>query len=153
VTVDAPMRRRIEETAFTVAAKLGVTGCLHMKAAVAPDGGHVRVLSVNPWYSRMSAFCAKAFGIDLAAIHAGLCLGAGLQELLDSEGRHIARITDGETVAVRLPRWEFNRFAGEDARLDARMKSTGAVMGLGRNLSEAIQRPCTVDLQSIRCRA
>jgi carbamoyl-phosphate synthase large subunit len=117
-----------------------------MKAAVAPDGGHVRVLSVNPWYSRMSAFCAKAFGIDLAAIHAGLCLGAGLQELLDHDGRHIAPITDGDTVAVRLPRWEFNRFAGEDARLDARMKSTGAVMGLGRNLSEAIQL-------AMRCRS
>ena len=40
-------------------------------------------------------------------------------------------------VAVRLPRWEFERFPGEDLRLDARMKSTGAVMGLGHTFLQA----------------
>jgi carbamoylphosphate synthase large subunit len=43
------------------------------------------VLSVNPWFSRMSAFCAKAFGIDLATINAHLCLGAALDRALAGE--------------------------------------------------------------------
>ena len=146
LTIDDPTRRHIEDAARQLAQGIGVTGSLHLKFAVGPDGNQVLPLSINPWYSRMSAFCAKAFGIDLAAIHARLCLGSGLEEALAKENADIAGLMRGQTVAVRLPRWEFERFAGENAGLDARMKSTGAVMGLGHSLPEAI-------LMAIRCRS
>jgi carbamoylphosphate synthase large subunit len=69
-----------------------------------------------------------------------------LDEALAGEGPHITAVMAGETIAVRLPRWEFERFAGETARLNACMKSTGEVMGLGRSLLEALQK-------AIRCRS
>jgi carbamoyl-phosphate synthase large subunit len=106
----------------------------------------VLVLAVNPWFSRMSAFCAKAFDVDLGTIHARLSLGMELDDALAAEGSSITNIMAGNTVALRLPRWEFERFAGETARLNARMRSTGEVMGLGANLLEAIQK-------AVRCRS
>ena len=139
VTIETKTCQEIEAVARQLAQGIEVTGSLHLKFAVTPDGNRIVVLSIDPWFSRMSAFCAKAYGIDLAAVHAHLCLGAGLEETLEKENTDLTNITGGKIVAVRLPRWEFERFAGEDARLDARMKSTGAVMGLGRSLAEAIQ--------------
>ncbi len=146
VTIEDETRRQIEAAAFKLAARIRVVGALNVKFAVGAAADQVLVLAVNPWFSRMSAFCAKAFDIDLATVHARLSLGAGLDDILAQAGSAAAGIETGATVAVRLPRWEFERFAGEAARLDARMKSTGESMGLGRSLLEALQK-------AMRCRS
>jgi carbamoyl-phosphate synthase large subunit len=146
LTLGEGARRQIEAAARKLAQQIRVTGALQVKFGVGPAGDQLMVLSVNPWFSRLSAFCSKAFGADLAAINARLCLGAALDEALAGEAPHIAAVMAGETIAVRLPRWEFDRFAGEAARLNACMKSTGEVMGLGRSLLEALQK-------AIRCRS
>lgn len=145
-TIGEQTCRQIEAAAHKLAQQLRVTGALHVKFGVGPEADQLMVLSVNPWYSRMSAFCSKAFGIDLAAINACLCQGAALDDALAGEAPAIAAVMAGETIAVRLPCWEFGRFAGETARLGACMKSTGEVMGLGRSLLEALQK-------AIRCRS
>jgi carbamoyl-phosphate synthase large subunit len=134
LTIDAQTRGEIEAAAGKLAAKLATTGSLHLKFAWSPAEQHLLVLSANPCFSRMSGFCSKAMGIDLAAAHARLSLGAKMEE------KDLAGIQSGGITVVRLPRWEFNRFSGEKARLDAAMKSTGEVMGLGCSLAEAIQR-------------
>ncbi len=146
VTIGEEARRQIEAVACSLAGQIRVVGALNVKFAVGASAGQVLVLAVNPWFSRMSAFLSKAFDIDLATIHARLCLGAGLDDLLAETGSPISGIRTGATMAVRLPVWEFERFAGETARLDARMKSTGEVMGLGRSLLEALQK-------AVRCRS
>ncbi|BBO72784.1 carbamoyl phosphate synthase large subunit [Desulfosarcina widdelii] len=150
LTLDTATCRQIFDTACKVAERMGAAGILHVKFAVAPGGRPVRVLSVNPWFSRMSAFCARSFGVDLAAVHARLCMGAGLDDILgddapEKEPAGIASIMNGKIVAVRLPRWEFERFGGEIEALNARMKSTGEVMGIGSSLLEAL-------LKAERCR-
>jgi carbamoyl-phosphate synthase large subunit len=146
LTLGKPTCRQIETAACKLAQKIGVTGSMHVKFGVEPSTDRLLVLAVNPWFSRMSAFCSKAFGIDLAAINARLCLGTALDEALSGAGPHVSTVMAGDTVAVRLPRWEFERFPGETARLDASMKSTGEVMGLGCSLPEALQK-------AVRCRS
>ena len=150
LTLDEAARQQIFDTACKVAERVGAAGIVQVKFAVAPGGSPVRVLSVNPWFSRTSAFCARSFGVDLAAVHARLCLGAPLSDAMEDDAMEkerpgIATIMDQETVAVRLPRWEFERFGGENDALSARMKSTGEVMGIGSNLLEAL-------LKAERCR-
>ena len=146
VTIGEKTRHQIEATAIKLAGAIRVTGALNIKLALEPAADQVLVLAVNPWFSRMSAFCSKAFDVDLATIHARLSLGTGLSDALAAEGASITNIMAGSTVALRLPRWEFERFAGETARLNALMRSTGEVMGLGANLPEAIQK-------AVRCRS
>jgi len=145
LTLDAATCRQIFDTACKVAEGMGAIGILQVKFAVAPGGNPVRVLSVNPWFSRTSAFCAKAFGVDLAAVHTRLGMGATLDDALEKEGAGMASIMNAGTVAVRLPRWEFERFRGESDALNACMKSTGEVMGIGSSLLEAL-------LKAERCR-
>ncbi|MBR9984718.1 MAG: carbamoyl-phosphate synthase large subunit [Desulfosarcina sp.] len=146
VTIGEESRRQMAAAACKLASHIGVIGTLNVKFAVGAAAGQVLVLAMNPWFSRMSAFYAKAFDTDLATIHARLSLGTGLEDTLAAEGSPTADIKAASTIAVRLPRWEFERFAGETARLDARMKSTGEVMGLGRSLLEALQK-------AVRCRS
>lgn len=145
LTLDEITCQQIAEAAGNVAERTGATGSLQVKFAVAPGGSPVCVLSVNPWFSRISAFCAGAFGVDLPAVHTRLCLGAKLDDALEKERAGLAAISSGDTVAVRLPRWEFERFGGESESLNARMKSTGEVMGIGSSLLEAL-------LKAERCR-
>ncbi len=146
VTIDEKTRRQIEAAACQLAQQIRVTGAQHLKFALGPKADQLLVLAVNPFFSHMTAFISKAFGIDLATLHARLCLGAGLDKAMAETGSAVLADMTAPTVAVRLPRWEFERFAGEAARLDARMKSTGTVMGLGRSLLEAMQK-------AIRCRS
>ncbi|BBO66175.1 carbamoyl phosphate synthase large subunit [Desulfosarcina alkanivorans] len=139
-TINAGTRRQIASAAFKLAGHIEVTGAVHVKFAVAPERDQVFVLAVNPRFSATAAFFSKAFGIPLPTLHARLSLGAGLDELRTEIDFSSAGPETGEVVAVRLPRWEFDRFPGEANRLDARMKSTGAVMGLGRSFLEALQK-------------
>lgn len=150
LTLDKTACRQIFDMACKVAGQMGTAGILQVKFAVAPGGSPVRVLSANPWFSRTSAFFARAFGIDLAAIHTRLCMGASLGDALENdalpkEHAGMASFKNGESVAVRLPRWEFERFGGENEALNASMKSTGEVMGIGGSLLEAL-------LKAERCR-
>lgn len=146
-TLPAPsVRRQIEAAAFKLAEASDVVGAMHMKVAMAPDTDRVLVISMDPRFTRMTALLTQAFGIDLPDIHARLSLGQDLNHVLGVEKDWTADDAFGDTWVVRLPRWEFDRFPGEAIRLDARMKSTGAIMGLGRSFPEALQR-------AVRCRS
>ncbi|MFO7713348.1 carbamoyl-phosphate synthase large subunit [Desulfosarcina sp.] len=140
MTIDQQTLQRIEAAAFKLAEFTGVTGAVHLKFAVSPDADQVLLLAVDTRFSRMTALCAKAFGIDLAAIHARLSLGTGLAAALHADDSRMAAAWSTDTVVVRLPCWEFERFPGEAARLDVRMKSTGEVFGLGCSFPEALQK-------------
>ena len=146
ITISDQTRVQIAATAHKLAEYADVAGAVHIKLAVAPDTDQVLVLAMDPRFSRMTALCSKAFGIALATIHARLALGVGLDDALAGDGSPITCAMAGGTMAVRLPSWEFERFPGEAARLGARMKSTGAVMGLGGSFLEAFQK-------AVRCRS
>jgi hypothetical protein len=48
--------------------------------------------------------------------------------------------TAGGCVAVRFPRWDFDRFPDARDLLDARMKSVGEAVGVGKTYLEALQK-------------
>ena len=139
-TIAPPTRQAIEAAAFRIAEHAGVTGSLHLKFAVAPDSKTVLVLAVNPMLGAMAALCDSAFGTTLAAIHARLALGYDLEDAAAADASVKTRPAAGKSVVVRLPCWEFERFPGETVKLDARMKSTGAVFGIGGSFLEALQQ-------------
>ncbi|MGA6925236.1 MAG: carbamoyl-phosphate synthase large subunit [Desulfosarcina sp.] len=145
-TIAPSIRRQIEAAAFKLAEAAEVVGAVHIKVAVAPDTNRVLVIAMDPRFTRMTALLTRAFGVDLPDIHAGLSLGQDLNHALEVEKDWTADDAAAGTWVVRLPRWEFERFPGEAIRLDARMKSSGEILGLGRNFAEALQR-------AVRCRS
>ncbi len=137
-TIGPQTRLAIEQAAFQIAEHAGVSGSVHLKFAVAPDSKMVLVLAVNPMVSALTALCDSAFGTCLASIHARLALGVDLDEATQGNALVQTRAAADERVVVRLPCWEFERFPGETVKLDARLKSTGAVFGIGSNFLEAL---------------
>ena len=132
-TLSPPMLEQIEKTAMILAEKAGVIGIVSFKFAVKPAVDQILPLAMDIGYDRPAAFLAKARDLPLATIHARLCLDLDVDTAMSDVGTQCPT----NAVAVRLPRWEFERFPGEAFRLDACMKSTGAAMGLGETFLQA----------------
>ena len=43
-------------------------------------------------------------------------------------------------VVVKIPRWDFEKFPGNNNRLTSQMKSVGEAMGIGRTFKEALNK-------------
>jgi len=115
-----------------IAVKLGVVGLMNIQFA--SHGGVVYVLEINPRASRTVPFLEKATGMDLGRIATRCMLGRTLAD----QGVTEALPTD--RTFVKGPVFPFRRFPRTDHLLGPEMKSTGEVMGIGRDFGEAFAR-------------
>ncbi|MFQ5525704.1 MAG: carbamoyl-phosphate synthase large subunit [Thermoanaerobaculia bacterium] len=115
-----------------IALRLGVVGLMNVQFAIYED--EIYVLEVNPRASRTVPFIAKAVGKPLAGYAARLMAGETLDDLELHEEPTIP------AVFVKAPVFPFRRFSGVDPILGPEMKSTGEVMGVGRDLGEAFAK-------------
>ncbi|GAB2988866.1 carbamoyl-phosphate synthase large subunit [Psychrosphaera aestuarii] len=124
--------------------EIGVeTGGSNVQFGVNPVDGRMVIIEMNPRVSRSSALASKATGFPIAKIAAKLAVGYTLDELSND-------ITGGATpasfeptidyVVTKIPRFNFEKFAGADDRLTTQMKSVGEVMAIGRNQQESLQK-------------
>jgi carbamoyl-phosphate synthase large subunit len=119
-------------------------GC-NVQFSVNPDNDDQIIgIEINPRVSRSSALASKATGYPIAKIAAKLAIGYHLDELRNAiTGTTTAYFEPAlDYVIVKIPRWNFDKFAGADRRLGLQMKSVGEVMGIGRNFQEALQKAC-----------
>ena len=113
----------------SMAMGLGVVGIMNTQFAI--QGDDIYVLEVNPRASRTVPFVSKVIGLPVAKIAARCMAGMTLQE------QNIpARLTP-EYSAVKEAVFPFHKFQGVDPILGPEMKSTGEVMGVGAEFSEA----------------
>ncbi len=115
-----------------IALELGVVGLLNIQFA--SYGGVVHVLEINPRASRTVPFLEKATGLDLARIATRCMVGVGLRAQGVVEHGELRR------TFVKGPVFPFRRFPRTDHLLGPEMKSTGEVMGIGRDFGEAFAR-------------
>jgi carbamoyl-phosphate synthase large subunit len=110
--------------------------------AVDPATGRQLVIEMNPRVSRSSALASKATGFPIAKIAARLALGYTLDEIAnDITGRTRAAFEPSiDYVVVKVPRFDFEKFAGADDTLTTRMHSVGEVMAFGRSFRDALNR-------------
>ncbi|HQP31184.1 MAG TPA: ATP-grasp domain-containing protein, partial [Deltaproteobacteria bacterium] len=141
LTVDADLKARLRRTAAAVVEALGIVGVANVQFAHDPHSGRVVVLEINPRFSRTSAFVTAATGLPLAQMTAFLAAGLTLNETAEALGLALAdHEADMDLVAVRLPRFQFERFKGVQDRLSTRMQSTGEALGVGGSFKEALQK-------------
>ena len=118
------------------------TGGANVQYAINPDDGEVYVIEMNPRVSRSSALASKATGFPIAKIAALVAVGYSLDEIPND----ITQVTPAsfepslDYVVVKIPRWDFEKFTGIDARLGPQMKAVGEVMAIGRTFAEALQK-------------
>jgi carbamoyl-phosphate synthase large subunit len=98
------------------------------------------LIEMNPRVSRSSALASKATGFPIAKIAALLAVGYTLDEIRnDITGETLAAFEPAlDYVAVKVPRWAFEKFPEADPRLGTIMKSVGEVMAIGRTFAEAL---------------
>ncbi len=100
------------------------------------------VIEVNARLSRSSALASKATGYPIAYISAKLALGKSLTEIKNK----VTQITSAgfepalDYIAVKIPRWDIEKFRGADEKIGSSMKSVGEVMSIGRKFEEAYQK-------------
>jgi carbamoyl-phosphate synthase large subunit len=134
----------MRNASMAVLREIGVeTGGSNVQFGINPDDGRMVIIEMNPRVSRSSALASKATGFPIAKIAAKLAIGYTLDELMND-------ITGGKTpasfepsidyVVTKVPRFNFEKFAGANDRLTTQMKSVGEVMAIGRTFQESLQK-------------
>src|SRR5690606_33088137 len=136
-SLPAEVQDRLREQVVALARALKVVGLMNTQFAVQTedDGSHtIFLLEVNPRASRTVPFVSKATGLALAKI-AARCM-AGMS--LDEQGATQEIVPDYYSVKEAI--FPFAKFQGVDPILGPEMRSTGEVMGVGRNFGAAFAR-------------
>ncbi|MFV7785782.1 carbamoyl-phosphate synthase large subunit [Shewanella marisflavi] len=134
----------MRNASLAVLREIGVeTGGSNVQFGINPKDGRMVIIEMNPRVSRSSALASKATGFPIAKIAAKLAVGFTLDELSND-------ITGGATpasfepaidyVVTKVPRFNFEKFAGANDRLTTQMKSVGEVMAIGRTFQESLQK-------------
>ena len=131
----------LRDAALLVMRSVGVeTGGSNVQFAVNPQNGEVIVIEMNPRVSRSSALASKATGFPIAKIAAQLAVGLTLDEIPNDITKKTPACFEPtlDYVVVKIPRWNFEKFAGAVRTLDTQMKSVGEVMGIGGTFRDAL---------------
>jgi len=133
----------MRDASLAIIREIGVdTGGSNIQFGVNPDDGRLVVIEMNPRVSRSSALASKATGFPIAKIAAKLAVGYTLDEITnDITGETPASFEPTiDYVVTKIPRFDFEKFAGANATLTTQMKSVGEVMGIGRTFKESLQK-------------
>ena len=120
---------RLRAQTRALALELGVVGLLNIQFAIKSDT--IYVLEVNPRASRTVPFVSKAIGLPLAKLATRVMLGVPIADL------GVREVTDLPHVSVKEAVFPFVKFPGVDVILGPEMRSTGEVMGVGREFRTA----------------
>jgi len=140
MTLSDRQNQYMRDASIAILRKIGVeTGGSNVQFAMHPESGRIVVVECNPRVSRSSALASKATGFPIARIAAKLAVGYTLDELANDITRKTPACFEPaiDYVAVKLPRFNFDKFRGSPRELSIQMKSVGEVMALGRTFLEA----------------
>ncbi len=135
--------QRMRDAAAVIIREVGVeTGGSNIQFALDPATGRMIVIEMNPRVSRSSALASKATGFPIAKIAALLAVGMTLDEIPNDITKKTPSCFEPtiDYVVAKIPKWQFEKFAGADSTLGTQMKSVGEVMAIGRTFKEALQK-------------
>jgi len=122
------MRRQVK----LMAKELKVIGLMNTQLAYQDE--EIYVIEVNPRASRTVPFVSKATGAPLANIAARVMAGISLEE------QNFTSEIIPDHYSVKESVFPFNKFLGVDPFLGPEMRSTGEVMGVGKDFPSAFDK-------------
>jgi carbamoyl-phosphate synthase large subunit len=131
-SLSGELQERIKDQVRAMARELNVVGLMNTQFAVKDND--IYIIEVNPRASRTVPFVSKAIGKPLAKIAARCMVGSKLAE------QGATSETVPEFFSVKEAVFPFVKFPGVDTLLGPEMKSTGEVMGVGRDFGEAFAK-------------
>ncbi|MDA3948750.1 MAG: carbamoyl-phosphate synthase large subunit, partial [Spirochaeta sp.] len=135
--------QRMRTASIDILRGVGVDcGGSNVQFAYNPQDGRMIVIEMNPRVSRSSALASKATGFPIARASARLAVGYTLDEVInDITGKTVSSFEPAlDYVAVKVPRFELEKFPAGYASLGTQMKSVGESLALGRTFIEALNK-------------
>lgn len=132
----------LRAASIKIISALGIIGGCNIQFALDPNSKQYYLIEVNPRVSRSSALASKATGYPIARIAAKLAVGYELSELINpvTKSTYSSFEPALDYVAVKFPRWPFDKFTTADRKLGTQMKATGEVMALHRSFEGGVQK-------------
>ena len=132
----------LRSAALDIISAIGIEGGCNCQFALNPESFEYAVIEVNPRVSRSSALASKASGYPIAKITTKIALGYTLDELKNEiTGKTCACFEPAlDYVALKFPKWPFDKFAGASRKLGTQMKATGEVMSIARSFEAALMK-------------
>ena len=128
------MMEKVVECSQKLALALGTKGLVNIQYLIYRN--ELYVIEVNPRASRTVPYMSKVTGVPLVDVATKVMMGKSLKEL----GYESGVCTIPPYYAVKVPVFSFEKLSDANSVLGPEMKSTGEVLGLGRNLAEAIYK-------------
>lgn len=135
--------QRMRMAAINILRAVGVDcGGSNVQFALNPKDSRMVVIEMNPRVSRSSALASKATGFPIARCSAKLAVGYTLDEVLNEITGATASSFEPvlDYCAVKIPRFELEKFPMESAALGTQMRSVGEALALGRTFQEALNK-------------
>ena len=115
-----------------LALALGTKGLINIQYLIYE--GELYVIEVNPRASRTVPYISKVTGVPMVDLATRVMVGEPLKDMGFGTGLY----QEPPYVAVKVPVFSFQKITDANAALSPEMKSTGEVLGLGKNLQEAM---------------
>ena len=135
--------QQMRSAAISILRAVGVDcGGSNVQFAVEPRTGRMVVIEMNPRVSRSSALASKATGFPIARCAARLAVGFTLDEVVNEiTGKTVSCFEPAlDYVAVKVPRFELEKFPRSHDELGTQMKSVGESLAIGRTFTEALNK-------------
>lgn len=132
----------LRTAAINIISELKVEGGCNCQFALKPDSFEYAVIEVNPRVSRSSALASKATGYPIAKVATKIAIGYSLDEILNEvTGTTYACFEPAlDYIALKFPKWAFDKFVYAKRTLGTQMKATGEVMSIASNFEQAIMK-------------
>ena len=142
-TLSDTQYQRMRNAAIDILRAVGVDcGGSNVQFALEPDSDRMVVIEMNPRVSRSSALASKATGFPIARCSAKLAVGKTLDEVLNEITGASASCFEPalDYCAVKIPRFELEKFPMAMNALGTQMRSIGEALALGRTALEALNK-------------
>jgi carbamoyl-phosphate synthase large subunit len=126
------LMKTIVDSSEKLALALGTRGLVNIQYLI--YHGELYVIELNPRASRTVPYISKVTGVPMVDLAARVMTGQPLKSL--GYGTGLCRRPP--YTAVKVPVFSFEKIADANAALSPEMKSTGEVLGVGKNLREAL---------------
>ncbi len=142
VTLSDKEYQMLRTAALDIVGELGVEGGCNCQFALHPESFEYAVIEVNPRVSRSSALASKATGYPIAKVATKIAIGYRLDEIKNAvTGVTYAAFEPSiDYVAVKFPKWPFDKFVYAKRDLGTQMKATGEVMSIGDTFEMALMK-------------
>ena len=136
-SVNDKLLNTLVESSEKLALSLGTKGLVNIQYLIYRN--ELYVIEVNPRASRTIPYISKVTGVPMVDLATKVMLGAPLASLGYGTGLY----KTPPYYAVKVPVFSFQKLTDANSYLGPEMKSTGEVLGLGKNLNEAIFKGLT----------